>query len=111
MFKHLNKRKGQSTLEYAVLIVIIIAALLAMNTYIKRGVQGRFKQAADDIGDQFSPGNTNYFKTTNTTVSRTRTEFGLTGIGASKSTTVNDEIVNVTSNGTILNMEFEFIAN
>ena len=47
-------RKGQSTLEYAILIIIIIAALVSLQTYIKRGVQGRLKQSTDDIGDGFS---------------------------------------------------------
>ena len=56
---NLNKKRGQSTLEYAVLIIVIIAALIAIQTYIKRGVQGRLKSASDDIGDQYSPGNTN----------------------------------------------------
>ena len=59
MMTHLNKRKGQSTVEYAVLIIIIICALISIQAYIKRGVQGRLKSASDDIGDQFSPGNTN----------------------------------------------------
>ena len=49
-------RAGQSTLEYAVVIAVIVGALLAMQVYIKRGVQGRFKQASDDIGEQFSAG-------------------------------------------------------
>ncbi|MFH1441998.1 MAG: hypothetical protein ABIH18_08175 [Candidatus Omnitrophota bacterium] len=55
MIKRLNKR-AQSTLEYAVVIAIIVGGLLAMQMYIKRGVQGRLKQASDDIGDQYSPG-------------------------------------------------------
>jgi len=55
MFIHLHK-KGQGTLEYAVIIAVIVAALLTMQIYIKRGLQGRFRQASDDIGDQFSPG-------------------------------------------------------
>ena len=71
MFKYLNKRwkRGQSTIEYAVLIIIIIGALLSIQVYIKRGVQGRLKQAADDIGDQFSPGNTNVVKIMTTSLS------------------------------------------
>lgn len=71
MFKYLNNRrkKGQSTLEYAILVIIIIGALVAIQTYIKRGVQGRLKSAADDIGDQFSPGNTNVVKTMQTSSS------------------------------------------
>lgn len=64
MFQYLNRKrqKGQSTLEYAILIIIIIGALLSIQVYIKRGVQGRLKSATDDIGTQFSPGNTNVVK-------------------------------------------------
>ena len=64
MLQILNQKRGQSTLEYAVLIVVIIGALLTIQVYIKRGVQGRLKSAADDIGDQYSDGNTNEIKTT-----------------------------------------------
>ena len=63
----LNKR-GQSSLEYAVIITIIVAALIAMQVYVKRGVQGRLKQASDDIGAQFSPGYTTGTYTTSTNV-------------------------------------------
>lgn len=52
------KKNGQSTLEYAVLIVVIIIALIAMQTYLKRGVQGRMRESTDQIGEQFSPGYT-----------------------------------------------------
>ena len=45
-------------MEYAILIIIIIGALLSIQVYIKRGVQGRLRAAADDIGDQFKPGDT-----------------------------------------------------
>ncbi len=60
MFMYLNKKrqKGQSTLEYAILIVIIIGALMTIQLYIRRGIQGRLKSATDDIGIQFTPGNT-----------------------------------------------------
>lgn len=46
---------GQSTLEYTVLIVIVLAALLATTLYIKRGIQGRWKDAADNLGEQYDP--------------------------------------------------------
>ena len=49
------KKTGQSTLEYTVLIVVIIGALLAASDYIKRGIQGRWKSAVDDLGDQYDP--------------------------------------------------------
>jgi len=76
MFKYLNKKRGQSTLEYAILIIIIIGALLSIQVYIKRGIQGRLKGAADDIGDQFSPGNTNSRITTRTISNTQETNYG-----------------------------------
>jgi Flp pilus assembly pilin Flp len=79
MLNYLRKKRGQSTLEYAILIVIIIAALLSIQVYIKRGVQGRFKSATDDIGDQFSPGITTENNTVTTTSSTTETFSGQSG--------------------------------
>jgi len=64
MFIYLNK-KGQATLEYGIIIAVIVAALLTIQVYFKRGLQGRIRQASDDIGDQFSPGVTTGTRTTN----------------------------------------------
>ena len=59
----IKKRNGQSVLEYIILIVIVIAALLTLQVYMKRGLQGRLKQATDDIGDQYTTaGASNYIK-------------------------------------------------
>src|SRR6185503_4092419 len=106
MFKHLNKRwkRGQSTLEYAVLIIIIIGALLSIQVYIKRGVQGRLKEATDDIGDQFSPGNTNVIKYT-TTTGQTRDTFQ---DGVTKSTLTRNEVTSDIENSEIMNLDQEF---
>ena len=49
----LRKIKGQSTLEYAMIIAVVVGALLALQIYMKRGLQGRMREAADDIGKQF----------------------------------------------------------
>ncbi len=67
------KKNGQSTLEYAVLIVVIIAALVAMQVYLKRGIQGRVRESADQIGSQFSPGITTSNMTTTTGGTTTET--------------------------------------
>lgn len=106
MFTYLNKRrkKGQSTLEYAVLIIIIIGALLSIQVYIKRGIQGRLKGAADDIGDQFSVGNTNVIQTM-TTSSQTKDTFAA---GVSKSQLQAEELTTTRTNAYVMNVQQEF---
>jgi Flp pilus assembly pilin Flp len=47
-------RRGQSLLEYALMIVVLLAVIIAMNVYFKRGLQGRWKQTTDQIGEQFT---------------------------------------------------------
>ncbi len=49
-------KKGQSTLEYALLIAVVVGALLAMQPYLKRGVQGNLRDSSDQIGTQYSRG-------------------------------------------------------
>ncbi len=48
-------RKAQSILEYCLLAVVIMAALAAMQVYMKRGLQGRWKDSVDQLGDQYDP--------------------------------------------------------
>jgi hypothetical protein len=57
-------KKGQSILEYVVLFALILAALLIMHIYIKRAYQGRIKQGADEVSQQYSPGHTTSLMTT-----------------------------------------------
>ena len=107
MFKLLRKIKWQSTLEYAILIIIIIGALLSIQFYIKRGLQGRLRQASDDIGDQYSPGNTNVrmrrhvFSHSNETFLK----------GETKSTLIENEVTTDDSNMEIVNATQEFWGN
>ncbi len=49
------KKHGQSMIEYVILIVVVISALIAMQVYMKRGVQGRWKTAVDELGDMYDP--------------------------------------------------------
>ncbi len=73
------RTKGQSTLEYSILIAIVVAALLAMQIYMKRGVEGRLKSTTDDIGEQFEAGNTTYTHNQGRTgISVERTATGVT---------------------------------
>ena len=52
-------RKGQNTAEYAILIALIIAAAVGMQTYVKRGLQGRVKEAVDHTGTAQEVGGAN----------------------------------------------------
>lgn len=51
MFIYLNK-KAQSTAEYVIVLGLIVAAVLAMQTYVKKGLQGRMKDATDYVGSE-----------------------------------------------------------
>ncbi len=42
-------QKGQNTAEYAILIALVVAAAVAMQTYVKRGMQGGIKFAVDKV--------------------------------------------------------------
>ena len=46
---------GQSTLETTVLIVVAVVALVLMQTYLKRGIQGHLRSGVDSIGGQYDP--------------------------------------------------------
>ncbi len=103
MFNYLNKRrkKGQSAVEYAILIIIVIGALLSIQVYIKRGIQGRMKQATDDIGDQFSPGNTNVLRKVKTNSFVEQKNFAgeqstVDLVNSTTTETLNSKILNVT---------------
>jgi len=52
----MRKKKGQSILEYAVFLGVIVAVIIVMQIYVKRAVQGKFKSNADQLGEQFSTG-------------------------------------------------------
>jgi len=61
MLTHLNKR-AQSTAEYVIVLALVVGAVIAMQTYVKRGLQGRIKDVVDkaptggDAGTIFKTG-------------------------------------------------------
>ena len=89
------------------MIIIVIGALLTIQVYIKRGIQGRLKSATDDIGDQFSSGNTNVIKLTHV-ASNTRDTFGISGVGVSNSILLAPEVTETFMNKEIMNADSEF---
>ena len=45
----LFSKRAQSTAEYAILIALVIGAAVAMQVYVKRGMQGGLKFATDKL--------------------------------------------------------------
>ena len=57
--RHMVSR-GQTTLEFALLIAVVVGALLAMQVYMRRGVSGKVKESTDQIGEQFDSNSASY---------------------------------------------------
>ena len=93
----LKKLKGQSTLEYALIIAVVVGALLAMDIYVKRGVQGKLRQATDDIGQQFEAENT----TGSHTITRTGSDVQTTKSGGVVETVTTADTRSETGNETV----------
>lgn len=52
-------QRGQSIIEYAIFLVVFIAAMIVMATYIKRGIQGNWhSNAASLYPETYDPNRT-----------------------------------------------------
>lgn len=49
MFMRRLGKIGQSTAEYAVVLALVVGAVVAMQIYVKRGIQGRMRNAVDHV--------------------------------------------------------------
>jgi len=47
--QYLVSRKGQQLAEYALVFSLVLAALITMQTYVRRGLQGRVRDAANGM--------------------------------------------------------------
>lgn len=56
MRRRFSERNGQSVLEYSVIIAVAILVIVVGQIYFKRALQGRWKDASDQIGEQFTTG-------------------------------------------------------
>lgn len=52
------RRRAQTTLEFMIILAVVVGALLCMQTYIKRGLQGKLRATVDELGEQYDPANT-----------------------------------------------------
>lgn len=83
-------RKGQNTLEYVLLVTAVVVAFLLIQYYLNRGLQGRMREASDNIGGQFDADVTagNY----KITRSSTTTETDLAGVSRTELLTAEDTL-------------------
>lgn len=51
--------QGQSFLEYAFVLVVVVAAFISLQIYAKRAIQGRLRLYSEELGEQYSPRQTN----------------------------------------------------
>ena len=105
-------RKAQSTLEYALLIGVVVGALLSMQNYLKRSFQGKLQAVGDQIGDPYSPGNTKRTEVMNMTIKtiQENTTSGSGGVAAgigTTTTTITNQVQNQTSSHSLSNLSTE----
>jgi len=48
-----RNRKGQSGLEYGILFVMAVLALVALQHFFRRAYAGRLKSSSEDVGQPF----------------------------------------------------------
>jgi hypothetical protein len=84
--KLIKNKKAQNTAEYAILISLVVAGIIAMQTYAQRALQARVRDAAvylknttTGLGNsvQYEP----YYLTTNYTIDRDESETELLSNG------------------------------
>jgi uncharacterized protein (UPF0333 family) len=85
MFRH--RLRGQSTLEYVILLGFVVAALIAMGIYMKRGFQGKLRESTDQVGEQYSAGKTTstYTSTSNMSQSESTAPGGISSTTSTSS--------------------------
>lgn len=74
-------------MEYAVAVLCFVTAVLAMQGYITRSLQGKMRRAADTIGEQYDRTNT-VSSATHTSSSNTNTSVNTTEVGGVTTTTI-----------------------
>ena len=62
------KKKAQAFQEFVILLAIVASAFIAMQIYMKRGIQGRLRDLANQISSKQYESNET---TSNTTITRT----------------------------------------
>lgn len=91
------RTRGQTTLEVVILIGFVVAALIAIGVYMKRGIQGKLRDSTDQIGEQYSAGNTTSTYVTKTNLRQTENMQA----GGATTTTINKNEQSKTGSETV----------
>ncbi len=95
-------RKAQSTLEYALLIGVVVGALLYMQNYLKRNIQGHLQAQGDQISDDhYSPTLTKRFENSYVSIPH-QTENITWHEDSTTTTTIDQEATQNTINNRVL---------
>lgn len=86
----IGSKRGNSIIEYSALIAIICAAIIAMQVYVKRAIQGRAKASSDIIGEQFSGDHSGY---TNALIIDSTRKETITPQGETKAELLEPEVI------------------
>lgn len=71
----LNKfKKAQATAEYAILFAVVIGAAMGVQAYVKRALQARIHDAADQFIDATSPDGVRNYQWEGVTGTKTTTD-------------------------------------
>jgi len=90
--KFRSRNQAQAALEYAMVVICLVGALFAMRIYMKRSIQGRLREAADSLGEQYAPRHI-----TDSVITTTQT--GTTNVKAEEAQREDEEV------GTIFGLE------
>jgi uncharacterized protein (UPF0333 family) len=95
MLRILRNKRAQSTAEYAILIGLVVAALIAMQTYVKRGLNAKVKDATDIFATSINMGNTTqyepYYLQQNTVTTQAQQENEFVARGGNVARSLNAE--------------------
>lgn len=103
MFTKLKSSKGDSILEYSIILGIVILMFTGMNTYVKRGFQNRIKDMTDYFIGSRQVGEINPTAVSNSTTNTTATSnVSLSDeIGGGKAVE-SQEVTNITASSEVV---------
>lgn len=108
MLRLLRNSKAQSIAEYVLMGGAIIIAIVAMSTYVRRGINATIKVAADELGAQADSEENEEYGTRGSTTSRVITDADdnvATSLGGSRTT--NFSTTSDTQEGVSISIKYD----